>query len=406
MRLNRLALFTACFVSFATSGHWCSAQTGAGNLIALTNAALWEIDRAGNIVTSIRLPLGHRGLGLCPSVDNQGIAVASHWPLPLSNDWYLHVLRGGQLTTLAVVRRPSGAGLQPPQQGLIPGNNARYVATVPWAVGGTVAVDDATGVLTTLDRGGVTAVTSDDQNDGWILFSGGALDHLSNGGARTNLAVIPGMATFGIGSLFKMPASPVVFIAYRGLLTYSPQSRRFTSLLASTTHPQVLAGVADRKSGTLLLANGTEILEADVRGNVLRTLVRLPSSVYGLAVLGANNIQSLSPALRNAPLLLQVSFPSYPRSRYRVGASFGFTPGIPVGVGTLPLNADPLLHASQRLPAVFAGFSGTLDPIGRAGATVIVPGVPLGLRVYFAAMVTDQAGAPLATSEALGVTIR
>jgi hypothetical protein len=81
---------------------------------------------------------------------------------------------------------------------------------------------------------------------------------------------------------------------------------------------------------------------------------------------------------------------------YRVGSSLGAGP-IPIDSRTLGLSPDGLLWVSVAgaLPAVFAGYAGTIDARGEARAAVHVPVLPVlaGLKIH-SAFVTVDPGSP------------
>jgi len=74
--------------------------------------------------------------------------------------------------------------------------------------------------------------------------------------------------------------------------------------------------------------------------------------------------------------------------------------------GNIPLNPDPLLAMSLSCPAMFVGFTGTLNIRGEAGASIRLPGaVPRGTRFFLAGIVLATGGKLLEISEAFGVTV-
>lgn len=78
---------------------------------------------------------------------------------------------------------------------------------------------------------------------------------------------------------------------------------------------------------------------------------------------------------------------------YQAACAFGTTPGIPLGSRTIPLEPDGLFTWSLMTPAVFVGFSGTLDALGTAQTSLVVPPLPTlsGTPFFMAAVTFDQA---------------
>jgi len=98
------------------------------------------------------------------------------------------------------------------------------------------------------------------------------------------------------------------------------------------------------------------------------------------------------PMTPGSTVTLRCEYPENAGHGYLMGASFGFSPGIPIqGLGTLALNPDILFFIVPFLPTVFQNFTGQLDAKGNATAYVHVPGDPklVGVRFY-CAYVTAQ----------------
>jgi hypothetical protein len=156
------------------------------------------------------------------------------------------------------------------------------------------------------------------------------------------------------------------------------------------------------------------VAELPATGGPSMPLYRLnppPVSFYGIAgspiVAGHRKLAGVGPATPGSEYSLLLSFPGEAGSAYVVGASLGLRPGLSLPGGAyVPLNPDPLLVWSLSDPQTFAGFSGTLDPTGRALARWRIPALPglRGLRAFFCAVTI---GPGLRTvSDPIGVTVR
>ncbi len=99
---------------------------------------------------------------------------------------------------------------------------------------------------------------------------------------------------------------------------------------------------------------------------------------------------------------------SYPNNQYILAMSLGNTPGIPLPIGTLPLNFDPLffLSLSGQVPG-FENNIGVLDAQGRAQARWRIPVIPeiRDLTVYLAFVTFNARGEFTSISPGIGVTL-
>lgn len=88
-----------------------------------------------------------------------------------------------------------------------------------------------------------------------------------------------------------------------------------------------------------------------------------------------------------------VDITAEPNAFYRIAASLGDTPGLKLGMRTIPLNVDPLFLAtlSDALPTIFRRFSGYLNQRGEARAWIDVPSAAelVGLKFWIAYVTLD-----------------
>lgn len=104
------------------------------------------------------------------------------------------------------------------------------------------------------------------------------------------------------------------------------------------------------------------------------------------------------------------NLPRYAGQRFRLAASFGHAPGIPLGpVGTVHLVPDPLFDLSLKGLGIFNNFSGTIGPSGSPTLPPFVQ-IPVGLRgsgvrIFFGGVTFDNTGIT-GVMNACGVTIR
>lgn len=70
------------------------------------------------------------------------------------------------------------------------------------------------------------------------------------------------------------------------------------------------------------------------------------------------------------------SAPHFPLVPYLLGVSRTATIGIPVPIGTVPLDKDDLFDLVPLYPSIFSGFHGSLDASGTAAANLVIPSIP------------------------------
>lgn len=71
-----------------------------------------------------------------------------------------------------------------------------------------------------------------------------------------------------------------------------------------------------------------------------------------------------------------LSAPHFPAAPYILGVSRTAAIGIPVTIGTVPLDMDDLFDLVPLYPAIFSGFNGNLDAAGMATASLVIPSSP------------------------------
>jgi hypothetical protein len=79
-----------------------------------------------------------------------------------------------------------------------------------------------------------------------------------------------------------------------------------------------------------------------------------------------------------ASVPLQIGFNRDPLHSYVMAASFTSTPGIPLAPDgrPIPLTPDAMMLLSLSTPSIFQNFSGVLDGLGNATATLNLPNLP------------------------------
>ena len=71
-----------------------------------------------------------------------------------------------------------------------------------------------------------------------------------------------------------------------------------------------------------------------------------------------------------------LSAPHFPAAPYILGVSRTAAIGIPVTIGTVPLDMDDLFDLVPQYPSIFSGFNGSLDAAGMATASLVIPSAP------------------------------
>jgi hypothetical protein len=141
-----------------------------------------------------------------------------------------------------------------------------------------------------------------------------------------------------------------------------------------------------------MLGPGCEDMAFDPDGQLLVTLTN--GELYRLLL--QNAIVKEGYGIAGSSFLLVVKDATHAAWSYQLMASFG-TGSLPIpGVGSLPIGMDLLfLESLNASSPFFSGFSGVLDPQGRAVGTVYVPPLPSGVAfdLYFGVGIFDLSGA-------------
>jgi len=385
-----------------------SAQPQPGDIIVAGDQSLQVVTPRGQVTTLVKLPAGHTAMGICPSLDNQGVAVQTLFRRRSGDaSYFLEVRPNGRLTTLGMFTHwPGGPIFATVHMDLVPEQRGDYIAAS--SLGGTVRVDGGTGAVTTINSGFMNGVTDNLLAGGWLTYSGGYVYDIDRSGTLNFLGdQYPSPVIIGGGSIFADTVTGNAFVTARNLLHFDVSRKRFTTLASGPPFAALLDGDIDPRNGTLVVADSQSTLfRLDRQGSVLGTIARVTGRINALTILGSNHVQGLGLAAPGSPYWIQVSFPAHPGLSYHLGASFGITPGISTPFGRIPLNPDNLLASVFQAPQVFRNFGGKLDGTGVAAAILdIPPGVPRGLRLFLAAVVFKGPGQIVAISEPVGLTI-
>ncbi|MBN2489788.1 MAG: hypothetical protein JXQ29_02940 [Planctomycetes bacterium] len=230
----------------------------------------------------------------------------------------------------------------------------------------------------------------------------------------------PSMSPTLAGNLDVDSVTGLMYVTYNDfVVTLDPQTGANTTIFQSTPIHRNYHGIDnDPLGGGFYLSvqqitglGGQYALRYDTRTGILTTVATLPTvNTTQLSDLLTWKSRMLSGRSRPAwgqPYALQLAIPSEAGRVYLAAASLGTLRGIPLpGNRRIPLDADLLFFLSLKLPGLFSGFQGVLDPGGRASLKVNTPAHPglAGFRFYLAAVTYDPGGIRVIT-EPLGVTI-
>jgi len=277
-----------------------------------------------------------------------------------------------------------------------------------WAgAGSAFRVDGTTGVWSTIAPTGIFAnALCLDRDTGDVVVA----DTTAKVIMRVDrLGVVNTVAT-GLPTVYAMdfhPQTGNVLIATASNILSLDASNTMTTF---TKPPSLTKSLAVLANGDVVVGpHGTTMTQYDGQGQVVGTPYNGPSiTKMDLAIEDENNVWGLGTPSPGTPFSLSARFARHAGKPYIAAASFGRSPGIPVDTRVVPLTLDNLFGLSQTAPAIFVGFAGVLDNLGRAGMAVRLPSLPIrGIRMFFAAVVIDV-NAPSAIaqiSQPYGVTI-
>lgn len=378
------------------------AQSTPGNIAVITGTALLEISPSGPTTTIIPMPAGQTAIGICPTIDNRGVALLTQAvSLNLTTIRVLEV-KNGQVTTLAWTRKTTLGTLFPVTQGgIVLDQRGDYIIASPLGVHRVHGVGRNLATLHTLTP---TGLCDNLAPGGWLTFTNNAVAALTRSGFKTQVARLGGSIPIGRGSIATDTTTGNAFVAQGALYALDLARKTISTLAAGAPLGSALAVDIDPGDRSLIVGTTTHVFRTDRQGRVLGTLAANLKAV-GVTVIGSNHLAGYSLPTPGVKYSLFVSFP-HPNLAYELGASFAFFPGIPTPSGTLPLNADSLLFLSRAAPSMFINFSGKLDAGGHALASMAIPKAPiLGVRFFLAALDHGSGGKIRIISEPIGVTI-
>jgi Tol biopolymer transport system component len=167
----------------------------------------------------------------------------------------------------------------------------------------------------------------------------------------------------------------------------------------------------DDETGRITALGTGEVGFLDPLGQLLAAFPTAPYLGTAVETCGSRKVNGSGPATGGSTMSIAFSFPESPGATYVAALSTGLRPGIPLADGTnrvIQLDVtSPLFPISiGGLPGLTTGFTGILDPLGRAtGTLAILPGTPPGLRLFVTAIAVN-AGKPsgLDTANTWGFT--
>jgi len=378
------------------------AQTTPGNIAVITGTNLLEVSPPGAVSTIVAMPAGQTAIGICPSIDNLGVAVLTQAIARNTTTIRVLEVKNGQLTTVASTRKTTLGTLFPViQGGIVPEQRGHYVIASPLGIHRVAGIGSNPSTLSTTSATGLCDALS---TGGWLTFANNAVAILTRTGQRTQVARIGGSIPIGRGSITTDTTTGNAFVAQGALHAVNLTRMTITTLSSGGPMGSALAVDIDPRDRSLIVGSNTGLFRADRQGTVACTLATGFKAV-GVTVIGSNHISGYSLPSLGVNYSVFVSFP-HPGFYYVLGASLAYAPGIPTPYGTIPLGADSLFFLSRTASSVFIRFSGQLDAAGRATAAVAVPKAPIrGVRFFLAGLEYDSRGKVLIISEPVGVTV-
>ncbi len=378
-----LAAITVIWIATAT------AAQSLGNFVVVNGTRVVEVLATGGSSVLATWAGGEIGLAACPTADNRGVAILAHTLRNQQYNYHLIELRGGVLSTLGTASRPAGIVARIPSGSIVLDQRGDYLATTGI---GLLRFDALTGNATTVATAAREAMCEHWNTGGWLTYSVGSVYTRPRQGRETLVASTTGPTVIAGGDLFPDPVTGDAYLAYGALSRVDVARGTITPV--GRTLGATRCGLVDTATGDLVVGTTSALLRVNSQGAVVSTMATLIFGAAGVAHVGSHHLPGAGAALPGTTYGLLVSFPGESGRPYLLAASFGFRPGIPTGVGPIPLVPDALFVLSQRASTVFNGFAGFLNANGEAGASIAIPPVPAlrGLLTYVAAIVHDGNG--------------
>lgn len=379
-----------------------AAQTTYGNAAAVNATSLLEVSPAGAVTTIAAMPGNHTPLGICASIDNRGVAVLTRVSTSSSITFHVIEVKNGVLRTIGQAQGPGNPTFPMSQGGLVQDQRGDYIAGTS---SGILRFSGVGGTVSTIQTSAATGICEHLAPGGWLSFFGNSVFRITRNGKRSKVAGMTGPVPVGIGSIAADTTTGNAFATSGALFAVDVNLGTFTTLARSGTIGAIQAVDIDPVSRNLVVGTSSGVYRLDRKGAVLHTFATIPRGVIGLAVIGSGHTAGFGPASPGTTYNLVVTYPGHPGHFHALAASFGFSPGIPIPQGVIPLNPDDLFYLSRLAPQIFKNFSGQLDATGRAAATLAIPNVPIiGVRIFLAGLAFDGKGAVKVISEPMGLT--
>jgi len=315
-----------------------------------------------------------------------------------------HVIevKNSVLRTIGQAQGPGNPTIPMSQGGLVQDQRGDYIAATS---SGILRFSGVGGTVSTIHTSMATGICERLAPGGWLSFFGNSVYKITRAGKRSKVVGMTGPVPFGVGSISADTTTGNAFATSGALFAVDLNLKTFTTLVRTGTIGSFQAVDIDPVSRNLIVGTTTGVFRLDRKGTVLHTFATIPRGVIGLTVIGSGHTAGFGPASPGTTYNLVITYPGHPGHFYALAASFGFSPGIPTPYGTIPLNPDDLFFLSRLAPQIFKNFSGQLDAMGRASATLAIPNVPIiGVRIFLAGLAFDGKGAVKVISEPMGLT--
>jgi len=378
------------------------AQSTPGNIAAITGQNLLEVSPAGVVSTIAFLPAGHTPLGICPSVDNRGIALLTRTGTSSIFTAYVLEVKNSVVRTLSWITAPGNPIVPFMQGGIVPDQRGDYIIS-PYM--GILRVDGVSGSITTINPALATGLCDNLTPGGWLSFYTNTVYRFNRGGRQSTVIYLNIMNSHGHGSLTTDTSTGNAFLANVKLYAIDVGQGKFTTLASGPPLSYVFSVDIDPRDRSLIVGDSSGIYRCDRQGGVVSTFARFNTGTVGVTVIGSNHVSGFGSVSPGTKYHHFVSFPRYPSHFYDLAASFGTLPGIRIPSGTIPLNPDTLFWLSRFAPHIFQNYRGQLDSAGRAHPALAIPAAPIkGVRIFIAGIAYDARGVVKAISEPMGLT--